>query len=81
MCSKKPLTLATLLEMDVKRPTRAFEELHQVAATRTERRQQGHWPHLCRLDSVTRPANFVPGGMRENLVREDLADGTQEAQS
>ena len=25
--------------LDVKRPTRAFEEIHQVAATRTERRQ------------------------------------------
>ena len=35
---KKYLTGATLLEMDVKRPTRAVEERHQVAATRTERR-------------------------------------------
>jgi hypothetical protein len=29
----------TARQLDVKRPTRAVEELHQVAATRTERRQ------------------------------------------
>ena len=39
---KKCLTGETVLEMDVKRPTRAVEELHQVAATRTERRLYIH---------------------------------------
>jgi hypothetical protein len=39
VCLKKCLTGETVLEMDVKRPTRPVEELHQVAATRTERRQ------------------------------------------
>ena len=72
VCLKKCLTGETVLELDVTRPTRAVEELHQVAATRTERRLLAHvdFRREMRPIAFVDPEAFVgtnPGGITSGL--------------
>src|SRR5271166_5961662 len=54
--------------LDAKRPTRAVEELHQVAATRTERRLHAHVDWLTgltiRTKAAEQPATALPSFRR-----------------
>ena len=78
---KKCLTGATLLEMDVKRPARAVEELHQIAATRTERRlfAQVDFRREMRPIAFVDPAAFV-GTNPENAANLHIAFCSGESQ-
>ena len=61
-------------QFDVKRPTGAVEGLHQVAATRTERRQPVKLDYFRVADYTT---EWIPGTHRRFavLVQFDLAEG------
>jgi len=70
-CARNTLGNRIGTYLDVKRPTRAVEELHQVAATRTERRL------FAQLDSHREvcPIAFVDLGRLPVLIQLDLAEG------